>query len=239
MRCLARLMRWAIVASGTRNAAAISAVVRPPTARRVRAICDGAVSAGWQHRKSRASSSSGSVVGSSAAAATSASAGRCTPSSSSRRRRAPAARISSVSRLEATVTSQPRGRSGTPSTGHCRAAASSASCTASSHAAKSPLRRTSAARTCGARSRSRSSTARSRLTSGPRPTGQSSSAVPPCIRGHTSMSTSGGRRHRRRDLDRPVEALAVDDVEAAQVLLGLDVGAVGDHPAVRRWCAPA
>ena len=33
MRCLARLMRWAIVASGTRKARAISAVVSPPPAR--------------------------------------------------------------------------------------------------------------------------------------------------------------------------------------------------------------
>ena len=33
MRCLARLMRWAMVASGTRKAPAISAVDRPPTAR--------------------------------------------------------------------------------------------------------------------------------------------------------------------------------------------------------------
>ena len=45
MRCLARLMRCAIVASGTRNALAISAVVRPPTARSVSAIADGRVSA--------------------------------------------------------------------------------------------------------------------------------------------------------------------------------------------------
>ena len=53
MRCLARLIRCAIVASGTRNALAISAVVRPPTARSVSAIADGRVSAGWQHMKSR------------------------------------------------------------------------------------------------------------------------------------------------------------------------------------------
>jgi hypothetical protein len=32
--CFARLIRCAIVASGTRNARAISAVVRPPTARK-------------------------------------------------------------------------------------------------------------------------------------------------------------------------------------------------------------
>ena len=38
--CLARLIRCAIVASGTPNARAISAVVSPPTARRVSATCD-------------------------------------------------------------------------------------------------------------------------------------------------------------------------------------------------------
>ena len=58
MLCLARLMRWAMVASGTRNALAISAVVKPPTARSVSAIADGGVSAGWQHMNSSASVSS-------------------------------------------------------------------------------------------------------------------------------------------------------------------------------------
>ena len=56
--CLARLMRCAIVASGTRNAAAISAVVSPPTARSVSASCDGGESDGWQHRNSSVSVSS-------------------------------------------------------------------------------------------------------------------------------------------------------------------------------------
>ena len=42
MLALARLIRCAIVASGTRNALAISAVVSPPTARRVSAMADGA-----------------------------------------------------------------------------------------------------------------------------------------------------------------------------------------------------
>jgi hypothetical protein len=46
MRCLARLIRWAIVASGTRNALAISAVVSPPTARRVSAMAEADVSTG-------------------------------------------------------------------------------------------------------------------------------------------------------------------------------------------------
>jgi hypothetical protein len=44
--CLARLIRWAIVASGTRNAVAISAVDSPATARSVSAIEDAGVSAG-------------------------------------------------------------------------------------------------------------------------------------------------------------------------------------------------
>ena len=58
MLCFARLIRCAIVASGTRKAFAISAVVRPPTARKVSAIAEAAVSAGWQHMKSRISVSS-------------------------------------------------------------------------------------------------------------------------------------------------------------------------------------
>ena len=45
MVCLARLIRWAMVASGTRKALAISAVFRPPTARKVRAMADG-----WSQR---------------------------------------------------------------------------------------------------------------------------------------------------------------------------------------------
>ena len=44
--CLARLIRCAMVASGTRNARAISAVVSPPTARSVSAIADPGVRAG-------------------------------------------------------------------------------------------------------------------------------------------------------------------------------------------------
>lgn len=76
MRDLARLIRCAIVASGTMKARAISAVVRPPTARSVSGIADAGVSAGWQQRKSRISESSrsdtgGRPAGSRAAAATS------------------------------------------------------------------------------------------------------------------------------------------------------------------------
>ena len=45
-RAFARLMRWATVGSGSRSPWAISAVVRPPTARRVSATWLGGRSAG-------------------------------------------------------------------------------------------------------------------------------------------------------------------------------------------------
>ena len=138
MRCLARLMRRVMVASGTRNARAISAVVRPPTARRVRAICEAGDSTGWQHRNSRTSVSSASGGGRSAAGASHCSGRVELAAVSSRRRRACSLRSRSVSRREATVISQPRGLSGTPSPGHCTAAARSASWVASSAVAKCP-----------------------------------------------------------------------------------------------------
>jgi hypothetical protein len=46
---LARLMRCAIVASGTKKARAICPVVRLPTARKVSVICEASVNEGWQH----------------------------------------------------------------------------------------------------------------------------------------------------------------------------------------------
>jgi hypothetical protein len=130
MLCLARLIRCAIVGSGTRNAPAISAVVSPPTARRVSAICDGAESAGWQHMNSSVSVSSASGAASSSRAASAA--------VRSRLRRASSLRQRSASRRDATVNSHAGGSSGTPSAGHCTAAAISASWTASSHASKRP-----------------------------------------------------------------------------------------------------
>jgi hypothetical protein len=49
IRCFALEIRCAMVASPTRNAFAISAVVSPPTARNVSAIAEAGVSDGWQH----------------------------------------------------------------------------------------------------------------------------------------------------------------------------------------------
>ncbi len=132
---LARLMRCAIVASGTRKALAISAVVRPPTARSVSASCDGGDTAGWQQSTSRSRVSS----------------------VSERRRRAASTAFEIEDRLLATATCalaapgihqppvrRPRrarraDRRGRPARGHCCAAAIRASCTASSHCLELPV----------------------------------------------------------------------------------------------------
>src|SRR3954469_2897764 len=159
MLFFARLIRGAIVASGTMNARAISPVVRPPTARSVSATCDAGVTAGWQHRNSSVNVSSASGAAStSAPGATSSSGPAIAATLSSRRRRALSLRNWSVSRRVATVINHPRGFAGTPPTGHCVAAASNASCTASSHRSNCPYRRTRKPSTCGASSRSTSST---------------------------------------------------------------------------------
>ena len=116
--CFARAMRWAIVASPTRNAFAISAVVSPPTARSVSAIAEAGVSAGWQHMKSTIKVSSRSE--------TSGAGGSC-DATFSRLLRDCSLRHWSISRRSAVCSSQPRGLSGTPSRGQCCAAARSAS----------------------------------------------------------------------------------------------------------------
>ena len=101
MRCLARLIRRVMVASGTRNARAISAVVSPPTARRVSAICEAGDSDGWQHRNSRMSVSSDVRRPAGRPAGASHCSGRIhRATASSRRRRACSLRSRSVSRRD-------------------------------------------------------------------------------------------------------------------------------------------
>ena len=121
-----------MVASGTRKARAISAVVRPPTARSVSASCDAGDSAGWQQRNSSVKVSSPDGPASTSGT------GVIATSASSRRRRASSLRSASVRRRDATVSNHALGLAGQPSTGHWRAAASNASCTASSHRSKCP-----------------------------------------------------------------------------------------------------
>ena len=142
-----------MVASGTRNARAISAVVSPPTARSVSATCDGRVSAGMaaqqqQRRASRPPPGAGSAARR---------LGR--DARPPARRRAASLRQISISRRDG-HRDQPAPRVGRqPPTGHCGAAASSASCTASSAARRS--------RRAGARAR-RGPAAPARA-AGPRP----------------------------------------------------------------------
>ena len=190
IRCLARLIRWAIVASGTRNAAAISAVVSPPTARSVSATCDGGVSAGWQHRKQQGELVVGPGRPRRAAAASSASAGRRAPSASSRRRRA-AGGADLVGRAGAT-------RPSPASRGVARARPRPATAAPPPAAPPAPRPRTRRSRRSGGRAR-RGPAARARA-AGPRRSSapvditarlraaQSSSAVPPCMSGRTSIS---------------------------------------------------
>ena len=132
----ARTRRCAIVASGTRNARAISSVSRPPSERSVSASRASSASAGWQHAKMRLSRSSGIVVESSISSSVGAVSRR--PSSSVLRRRVCSRRSRSIARFRATVTSQPAGFAGTPSRGQRSTAIETASWRASSARSKSP-----------------------------------------------------------------------------------------------------
>src|SRR5580692_2526276 len=230
MLCLARLIRCAIVASGTRNALAISAVVSPPTARSVSAIAEDKVNAGWQHMKRRTSVSSSSD-GASTVVVASCARDASTATSSSRRRRADSLRIWSVIRRKATCVSQARGLSGSPSSGHCVAAASNASCTASSAAAKSRNLRTTAPSTCGVNSLNRCSSGASNgcattailLTATSKPQVSKTAEHLAHLDGHASSGPSrpGRSRDARGNLIRLLRALHIDNPVAGKKLLRL------------------
>ena len=226
-RCLARLMRWAIVASGTRKARAISAVVRPPTARRVSASCDGRrerrVAAQEEQRQRvvvrRARSTSGSAVGARGgdvvlAPAAGAVAAQLVGQPPRRDGDQPRRRVVGPPLRPATA---PRRRAAPPAPRPRRRR---------SGRSGAPARRGPAARACAA---------------GPRCAGAGGHASSGGLvhqRPHLDLAEAG-ERDPRRDLERPLQALAVDDVEAAQVLLGLDVRTVGDHRARRRRRSPS
>ena len=133
---LARVIRRAIVVSGTRKARAISATVRPPSRRRVRATRASIASAGWQQVKTSLSrSSSTGPVGSAGLSSCIIRAAWCLASRwDSRRSRSIALRL-------AVVASHPPGLGGMPSRGHRSAAAANASAAASSARSRSPKRR--------------------------------------------------------------------------------------------------
>src|SRR5512132_1764482 len=147
-----------MVASGTRKARAISAVVSPPSSRRVSATWTPGSSAGWQQvkiRRSRSSRTAPSSAGSSRAWTRAAWAWRSARDASRRRR--------SMALLRAVVMIQPAGLGGGPVAGQRCTAAANASWTASSATSMSPKvpTRTDTARPYSARNtRSTSAAAR-------------------------------------------------------------------------------
>ena len=137
---LARTMRWATVASGTRNARAISAVASPPSRRSVSATRASVARIGWQavnmrRRRSSPTSSSGSSTGAGARVSVSRPICSCLRSAMVRRR------SRSIARRLAVAISQAPGLSGTPASGQRSSAATSASCASSSASPTSRTRR--------------------------------------------------------------------------------------------------
>src|SRR6266545_2683329 len=142
---LARTIRWATVDSGARNARAISPVVRPPNSRRVSATRASFDRTGWQHtnnsrrRSSPMSSNRPSKSGSNTCPATSSSRPNC----SCLRSAIAVRRKWSMARRFPMAMSHAAGLSGTPDSGHCSRAATSASWARSS---ATPMSRTIRAR---------------------------------------------------------------------------------------------
>ena len=109
---------------------------------------------------------------------------------------------------------------GQPSTGHRTDAASSASWTASSHAVEVPVVADERAEDL------RRQVAQQVLDAGV----GAQRSVRGLVHQRPDLDLAdAGERHAGRDLERAFEALTVDDVEAAQVLLGFEVRPVGDH----------
>ena len=115
---MARVTRAAMVGSDTRNACAISTVVRPHTSRSVSATWASLASAGWQQVKMSLSRSSGITSSSSAApapgGAEAATGGSGSISSGSFARSTASRRFASIARRRAAVVSQAPVLRGTP-----------------------------------------------------------------------------------------------------------------------------
>ncbi len=137
---LARTIRCEIVGSATRNARAISDVVRPPNSLSVNAARASVDRTGWHVANSRLSRSSPIWSSSSASRSGSDSERSSSDASCSRLRSASRARRSrSIARCLAVAISHAPGLSGIPDWGHCSSAATSASWARSS---ASPTSRT-------------------------------------------------------------------------------------------------
>src|SRR5690554_5760233 len=130
----ARTMRCCTVATGTSSIRAISSVVRPPTTRRVNATCASRESTGWHAvNTSRSRSSSIGCHSSSPASSRSCAIVRYRSSSRSRRRQP------SIALRFATAVSQAPAFCGTPDSGHCFSASTTASWARSSARPRSPV----------------------------------------------------------------------------------------------------
>ena len=205
-----------MVASGTRKARAISAVVSPPRSRSVSATWAPTPSAGWQHVKiSRSRSSPMGPVSAGSLLASSRAAWACRSSRDASRRRR------SIARLRAVVMIHPAGLGGSPAEGHRSTATVNVSWTASSATPMSPDQapprpgRTPRGRHVRSPKRDRSGTA----------LGVTCRGVDE--RSHLDRNAAQGLGELAAPLERGVEIGRLDDREPADVLLALDVRTVG------------
>ena len=158
-------------------------------------------------------------------------------------------RSRSIARLRAVVVIQAPGLSGTPRTGHVSSAVTNASWTASSARSKSPRTRISVATARPDSSRNRRSTTSWAAAVGRRGPGRSVGGRPlrPGRRraaGEVEDRPDLDRavlraRDHRRVVDRLVEVGRLDEVEAAERLLGLGERAVGGDASGRRGRGPS
>ena len=140
---LARTSRCAIVASGTRNARAISSVLRPPSVRSVSATC----ASSRERRMAAGEDQLEPLVGKDSSRPSRPPPPRAPRSSFVFAASVRSRRMRSIARLRAVAISQAPGLSGAPSRGQRSAAIAKASCAASSARSKSPRKPIRAART--------------------------------------------------------------------------------------------
>src|ERR687897_1478526 len=220
---LARVIRWRIVTSGTRKARAISEACSPPSSRNVSATCASGARAGWQQVKinrsrsstidasSKASSSNGSWLWSVIVA-------RC-----SRLARVDSRRRRSRARLRAVTVIHAPGLGGRPVSGQRWVATTNASWTDSSARSMLPRSRTRPATTRPYSSRNTRAIA-SDVRSAIRPLQSDFGVV---LEGTHLDRAAACHRGLLGPPQRLVEVVGLDDPEAADVLLRLQVGAVG------------
>ena len=145
--CFDRVSRLLIAASSTRKARAISAIVSPPSSRRVSATWASRASAGWQHVKISRSRSSGTVLTVSGSTGSSSKGPSMAAACACRASRVDSRRSRSMARFFAVVVSHAPGFGGGPDCGHRDSASRNASWATSSASSMSPNRRTNAATT--------------------------------------------------------------------------------------------